>query len=214
MSPTRPYGGGVAAVISNEDFDDAEKGLYDSTQSLPVIPPAARLDDEKMPIHIETVLSAFSPIHEGLTPLSSMTALSPMVSRYLEATSPSPEPLAKLPARPKAKVSRWILFRLWFNTYRKFFTFVTTLNLTGIVLTACGRFPYAENHLGALVLGNLLCAILMRNELFLRILYTIAIYGLKWVRAKPPPPPPPPRLLCRLRGRPLMGILALISGLP
>jgi len=49
-------------------------------------------------------------------------------------------------------------------------------------MASLGRFSYAENHLGALVLGNLLCAILMRNELFLRVLYMIFIYGLRSVR--------------------------------
>lgn len=48
-------------------------------------------------------------------------------------------------------------------------------------MTALGRFPYAENHLGALVLGNLLAAILFRNELWMRFLYTVAIYGLRSV---------------------------------
>jgi hypothetical protein len=48
-------------------------------------------------------------------------------------------------------------------------------------MAALNRFPYAEKHLGALVLGNLLCAILMRNELFLRFLYLIAIHGLRGV---------------------------------
>jgi hypothetical protein len=48
-------------------------------------------------------------------------------------------------------------------------------------MAALHHFPYAENHLGALALGNLLCAIIMRNELFLRILYLIAIYGLRSV---------------------------------
>ncbi|PBP15806.1 hypothetical protein BUE80_DR013445 [Diplocarpon rosae] len=46
-------------------------------------------------------------------------------------------------------------------------------------MTIAGHFPYAENHLGALVLGNLLAAIMVRNELFLRFLYFIAIYGLR-----------------------------------
>ncbi|RKU47117.1 hypothetical protein DL546_004670 [Coniochaeta pulveracea] len=85
----------------------------------------------------------------------------------------------KKPAKAKQKVSRWILFQLWFNTYKKFFTFVTLLNLVGITMAALGRFRYANEHLGALVLGNLLMAILMRNELFLRCLYIVAIYGLK-----------------------------------
>jgi hypothetical protein len=69
--------------------------------------------------------------------------------------------------------------------YRRFFTFVVLLNLVGIILAAVGKFKYAENHLGALVLGNLLMAILMRNELFVRFLYLLTIYGLRSVRRYP-----------------------------
>ena len=94
----------------------------------------------------------------------------------------APPPLANLPVtlpksdKPKPakrKVSRWIRWQLWFNTYRKFFTFVMTLNLTGIVLAATGHWPYARNFTGQIVLGNLLFAILMRNELFGRFLYLV-----------------------------------------
>lgn len=94
---------------------------------------------------------------------------------------PDPESSEKRATNPRPKVSRWILFQLWFNPYRKFFTFVMLLNMTGIIMAALGRFRYADHHLGALVLGNLLLAVLMRNELFLRFLYTIAIYGLRSV---------------------------------
>jgi hypothetical protein len=142
-------------------------------------------------MEIENILfpsSPCSPIHEGLTPYSSVTRFStlPRLSLAWPAgwqprDERKPDSAVK-PPKPKPKPSRWILFQLWFNTYRKFFTFVTLLNLAGIVMAALGRFPYAEKHLGALVLGNLLCAILMRNELFLRFLYLIAIYGLRSVR--------------------------------
>ncbi|GJJ08479.1 hypothetical protein Clacol_002697 [Clathrus columnatus] len=83
--------------------------------------------------------------------------------------------LAKVdkPKPAKKKVSKWILWKIWFNTYRKFFTFVMTLNLTGVVLAATGHFPYARKYTGALVLGNLYAAILVRNELFGRFLYLI-----------------------------------------
>lgn len=139
-------------TITSSAIDDAEKGIYDSSLTLPVLstPPVAHLDEKKA--------------------LDATVAL----------PSPPPAPANK---PPKPKPSRWILFQLWFNTYRKFFVFVTSLNLVGIVLAAVGRFPYAENHLGALVLGNLLCAVLMRNELFLRFLYLISIYGLRSVRS-------------------------------
>jgi hypothetical protein len=147
----------AGATITSSALDDAEKGIYDSTPGLPVLssPASAHVDEKK-----ELAL---------ISPTSDATAASPRPA----------QPAAKKPT--KRKVSKWVLFRLWFNTYRKFFTFVTLLNLTGIILAALGHFPYAENHLGALVLGNLLCAVLFRNELFMRFLYTIAIYGLRSV---------------------------------
>ncbi|KAF8686566.1 hypothetical protein RHS04_00062 [Rhizoctonia solani] len=55
------------------------------------------------------------------------------------------------------------------------------MRLTRIVLAGIGRFEYAVNHSGALVLGNLLCAVMMRNELFLRFLFLIAnTFFAKW----------------------------------
>lgn len=53
----------------------------------------------------------------------------------------------------------------------KFFLFVVTFNLVGMILSATGHFSYARTHTGAILLGNLLTAVLMRNELFLRVLY-------------------------------------------
>lgn len=169
---------------SQDSLDDAEKGMFESSQVEVLAPlPFVYMGDQRHPTGIGSHLSPTSPVHQGITPLSSVPELSlsfpaepqkPTNASNLEATVKKPEP-------KKPKISRWILFQLWFNTYRKFFTFVTLLNLTGIILTALGKFPYAENHLGALVLGNLLCAILMRNELWMRFLYFIAIYGLRWV---------------------------------
>ncbi|CAG7846059.1 SubName: Full=Uncharacterized protein {ECO:0000313/EMBL:ENI11109.1} [Serendipita indica DSM 11827] len=159
MSSTWSAGDVTLGGSASREFDDAEKGVYENMQRLPILPPR-------------------------ITP----TVSNPMIPLKPEAACPrSPpaekpsedKPVQKKPPPPKRKVSRWILFQLWFNTYRKFFTFVTLLNLAGIIMAALNRFPYAEKHLGALVLGNLLCAILMRNELFLRFLYLIAIHGLR-----------------------------------
>lgn len=170
---------------SSQEYDDAEKGLYVDTQSFPPSPALAHTV-ERRALHVETSMSSlslFSPVHEGITPFSSVPVLTLTFPGEKPPSSSPPEskPPAKKPARAKPKISRWVLFNLWFNTYKKFFTFVTLLNLAGIIMAALNRFPYAENHLGALVLGNLLCAVLMRNELFLRFLYLIAIYGLRGV---------------------------------
>jgi hypothetical protein len=156
------------------DFDDAERGLYDSKQSLTALPPLAHID-QKSWLDFDDI---FSPIHEGITPSSSV----PLLSLSWPAGWQPRDQASKNSGRPKPKITRWIRFQVWFTTYRKFFTFVTLLNLAGIIMASLHRFPYAEKHLGALVLGNLLCAILMRNELFLRVLYTIAIYGLRSAR--------------------------------
>ena len=190
---------------TNQDYDDAEKGLYDGSDKQ-LAPPSAVHHEKPVLLHIETSVSSIhspmSPIHEGITPMSGVPVLSlsntvlatPEGVKQLPPTESSDPTGEKKPAppagkggstKPKRKVSKWILFTLWFNTYKKFFTFVTLLNLVGIILAALGRFPYAENHLGALVLGNLLMAVLMRNELFLRILYMIAIYGLRSVSYHP-----------------------------
>ncbi|KAF2276598.1 uncharacterized protein EI97DRAFT_473796 [Westerdykella ornata] len=171
---------------SQDSLDAAEKGLCDSSLESVAPPPFVYVDQSKE-LHIDTKpvpLSPASPVHQGITPFSSVPELSlqwPPGRRPTDANKlETVEKKKPLPAeKPKPKISRWILFDLWFNTYRKFFTFVTLLNLTGIILAALGKFPYAENHLGALVLGNLLCAIMVRNELFMRFLYMVAIYGLR-----------------------------------
>jgi len=201
MSPTDGSHGGAArpGASRGQDLDDAEKGMFDSTPSLPVLSYMPSTDSFEKPhpvLHLETGFAPFSPIrsgspiHEGITPFSSVLVLQLSWPKGYTPRDDKPAPVevvVKKPGAGKPKIGRWILFLLWFNTYRKFFTFVTLLNLTGIVMAALGRFPYAENHLGALVLGNLLCAILMRNELFLRFLYMVAIYGLRAVRLGPPP---------------------------
>lgn len=55
----------------------------------------------------------------------------------------------------------------------KFFTIVMIFNLIGLGLAASGRWQYPRKYTGAFVLGNLLVAILMRNELFGRCLYLL-----------------------------------------
>ncbi|KAF7315134.1 hypothetical protein MIND_00027700 [Mycena indigotica] len=97
---------------------------------------------------------------------ASTAALVPVLSKK------SPPPLA-LPHRTKRKISRMIRFSLWFNTYRKLFTFVVSANLVALILAAIGTWQYPRRYSGAMVLGNLQMAILMRNELFGRFLYLI-----------------------------------------
>lgn len=150
--------------IGHNDDDNAEKGLCDASQSPPTIPPSAHISSE-----------ATSTVNETIDP--------PRTSIERPAkTVPIPNPEVTKSIRVIDKsVSRWVLFHLWFNTYRKLFLLCTSLNLTAMISAELGHFSYAIHNSGAMVLGNLLFAVLMRNELFLRLLYTMAIYGLRSV---------------------------------
>lgn len=164
---------------SSQDITDAEEGLYNHTNDLTV---TDSNEKKETFVHVETIPTLSlptSPIHEGITPFSSVPILSLAPAPQAQDEKPSRQLIRSKPA--VQEVNRLIKFQLWFNTYRKFFTFVTILNGIGIIMAAMGRFRYADNHLGALVLGNLLAAILMRNELFLRVLYSLSIYGLRSV---------------------------------
>ena len=179
----------------HRELDDAEKGFYEHEEHVLVRPPFVHIHETlSSSSSISSPMSPLSPIHEGITPSSSVPVLTlarPAISGKSSNNSstillPTEKSEVTPPTKPKAqqpkkKVSRWILFRLWFNTYRMLFTFVTTLNLVGLIMCAIGQFEYAENHIGYLVLGNLLFAVMMRNELFLRFLYMVAIYGLRGV---------------------------------
>ncbi|THH13259.1 hypothetical protein EW146_g6937 [Bondarzewia mesenterica] len=75
--------------------------------------------------------------------------------------------------KPKKRAGLRVRALLWFNTYRKFYTFIVALNGVGILLAVIGKWQYPRRYTGAFVLGNLLVAILMRNELFGRLLYLL-----------------------------------------
>lgn len=163
----------------SQDYDSAEKGLYKERNNCIVLPAHVHIEYSTLQ-DVEALRSPMSPIHQGTTPNSSLPMLAlprPTLTKSTNATVTDTAVLK--PAPPKKKISRWILFQLRFSMYQKFFVFVVLLNLTGLIMAALSRFEYAENHIGALVLGNLLVAVLMRNELFLRLLYMIAIYSLR-----------------------------------
>ncbi|KAG5639481.1 hypothetical protein H0H81_001603 [Sphagnurus paluster] len=153
-------------MSSTSSIDDAEKGILDHELSVTLT----------LPTTVGLLPSASQDSRdtsESSLDLQATKDLKPVVA----PTPPTPQPalIPPLPTKKPAprKVSRWIQFQLWFNTYRKFFTFVMCINLTGIILAATGKWKYPRHYTGAMVLGNLLTAILMRNELFGRFLYLV-----------------------------------------
>ncbi|GAB1521114.1 hypothetical protein RhiTH_004205 [Rhizoctonia solani] len=85
----------------------------------------------------------------------------------------------KLPYQLKHKrntfkpAGSWIRFQLWFNTYRKFWVFIVSLELAGMIAAGAGKFPYAHSNTGGIVIGNILAGVVVRNELFGRLLYLL-----------------------------------------
>jgi hypothetical protein len=90
-----------------------------------------------------------------------------------DALIPIPRVPKGQPAPPKHRAPALMRFFLWYNTYRKFYTFVVCLNFACWVTTLTGHWSYPLRYPGAMVLGNLLAAVLVRNEVFGRFLYAI-----------------------------------------
>ncbi|KAH8107206.1 hypothetical protein BXZ70DRAFT_885318 [Cristinia sonorae] len=133
-------------------YDDAEKGVRELAP--PVQPmPSYPADEKKDPFANEKVALAVTTI--------------PVPEKKETPAAPPAKPAPK----PKKKVSKWILWQLWFNTYRKLFTFCFSINMIAIGLAASGHFPYAVKYNGAMAVANFNFAILMRNEIFGRLLY-------------------------------------------
>ncbi|KAF8874628.1 hypothetical protein CPB84DRAFT_1853534 [Gymnopilus junonius] len=140
--------------------------------SEPTIPPQTHPDPEKGTLEPLTVQLPFkddAKPEDLLSPTFGATKEkdSAVVATTKEVVAPKP----KQPAKPRKKASKWVLWSIWFNTYRKFFTFTFGINMIGLALAASGHWPYAVKYDGALVVANFNFAILMRNEVFGRILY-------------------------------------------
>ena len=163
---------------NDNQLDDVEKGILDNSNQLPIVPPAALTREA---INLPLTKATTPPVQAGLTPHLASAPTTTLTPEEKPRSAISEKPPVLPPKPPVRDTRKRTKFVLWFNAYRRFFTFCVTLNGVGILLAALNKFAYAENHLGALVLGNLLMAILMRNELFLRVLYLIAIHGLRGV---------------------------------
>lgn len=131
---------------------DPEKGTMD------LVLPA-----ELPPIHAKDLHNSSYMSEKSNVTSSAVTPTLPL--KHQDDRKPKPQ--------PKKRAGWRIRALLWFNTYRKFFTVIVTLNGVGILLAALDIWHYPRKYTSALVLGNLLTAILMRNELFGRLLYLI-----------------------------------------
>ncbi|CAE6339547.1 unnamed protein product [Rhizoctonia solani] len=161
---------------SNKPLDLAEDGASSEVIQLDttVSPtPQKEEKDASQPVDLSAVAVM---LQKGHTPSNLDTE---------KSTSENPTAVSA-PVKPKPKArfvpaSRWIRFQLWFNTYRKFFTFIILFELAGMITAGLGHFPYAHENTGGIVIGNILAGVVVRNELFGRLLYLIVnTFFAKW----------------------------------
>ncbi|KAG6778839.1 hypothetical protein POTOM_015187 [Populus tomentosa] len=80
------------------------------------------------------------------------------------------------PARKKkSRLSVILLDQGLFTVYKRLFVVCLTLNITGLVLAATGKFPYARNRAALFSIANILALTLCRSEAFLRVVFWIAV---------------------------------------
>ncbi|KAH9946290.1 uncharacterized protein BXZ73DRAFT_95794 [Epithele typhae] len=144
--PRRPVGAAPA-------YDDAEKGTLEQVAVFPV---------DKKPVSYPAEKKQ-DPFISEKKDVAVFTA---------PATKQDPYGQHKATGK-KHKVSKVITFKLWYNTYRKLFTIAFSVNMIMFGFAVSGHWPYAVKYAGAFAVGNFNFSILMRNEIFGRILYLI-----------------------------------------
>ena len=153
-------------------YDDAEKGLAEEV----LTPPRRSAAETDGPSSSSGSTVIHSPPLSPTTSAKQVVRLADAKTAEIEgrpAKSEEAAPTPKAPQPPKAEYPKFLQFVLWYNMYRRLFTIAMIFNVVTITITATGDFPYAHRHLGAFVLGNLTASILVRNEIFGRILYLL-----------------------------------------
>ncbi|OCB85780.1 hypothetical protein A7U60_g7132 [Sanghuangporus baumii] len=153
-------------------LNDAERGVAENVYAVDLPPPPTSASEGPTRINSVADLKKLPPpLHSSdEKPLASEKKVETVVVTKEVSNA------VKKPSPPKPKwkrASRWVRFKLWYNTYRKFFTVVVTFNGIALLLAALNVWTYPRRYTGAFILGNLLTAILVRNELFGRLLYLI-----------------------------------------
>ncbi|KAF9516669.1 hypothetical protein BS47DRAFT_1292070 [Hydnum rufescens UP504] len=66
--------------------------------------------------------------------------------------------------------------REWMSYYRMFFIIIVSFNAVGIGFTLAHRWGQGRRSVATYALVNILVALLARNEIFLRVLYTVLLF--------------------------------------
>ncbi|KAK0445122.1 hypothetical protein EV421DRAFT_339985 [Armillaria borealis] len=155
-------------MSSDCSVNDAEKGIAEECYAVPLTLQSSRPSLVSQDSCIKGSLS-----HPCL-PLPPLPhAKFETIALALPSKELSPNELALIRRPTKKRVSSWVKFRLWYNTYRRFFTVALLFNFISLICAATHTWEYPRNYTGAWILGNLLFAVLVRTELFTRFLYLV-----------------------------------------
>ncbi|KAL0398491.1 UNVERIFIED_CONTAM: hypothetical protein Sradi_2192400 [Sesamum radiatum] len=93
---------------------------------------------------------------------------------------PAPPPKSAPKKQSSSRLSVILLDQGLFTVYKRLFVVCLALNITGLVLAAVGRFPYARNRAALFSIANIFALVLCRSEAFLRIVFWLAVNVLGW----------------------------------
>ncbi|QRV78348.1 nonribosomal peptide synthetase [Ceratobasidium sp. AG-Ba] len=191
-SPTlglSPSGSPTMGTFSLYDIGMARNPIRDDDAGTLVSPTPARLPLPP-PIDLDKVTAKLTNkevfANTGLVFKPEPPATKPEDSAAAKVAEKRPKGILDVFRKDKPKPryvpeTRWIRFQLWFNTYRKFFTFIVIFQLIGMILAGTHHFPYARKNTGGIIVGNIMAAVIVRNEIFGRFLYlTVNTLFAKW----------------------------------
>ncbi|KAJ7514686.1 hypothetical protein O6H91_23G055400 [Diphasiastrum complanatum] len=86
-------------------------------------------------------------------------------------------------SQAKSRLDVILLEQNWSTVYKRLFVVSFVLNLACLVLAAVGHFHYAKTHAALFSVANVLMVVLVRSEVFLRIVFWLAveILGYRWI---------------------------------
>ncbi|KAK4440030.1 hypothetical protein Salat_0337900 [Sesamum alatum] len=93
---------------------------------------------------------------------------------------PIPPPQSGPKKQSSSRLSVILLDQGLFTVYKRLFVVCLALNITGLVLAAVGKFPYARDRAALFSIANIFALVLCRSEAFLRIVFWLAVNVLGW----------------------------------
>ncbi|KAJ7563254.1 hypothetical protein O6H91_03G102900 [Diphasiastrum complanatum] len=77
--------------------------------------------------------------------------------------------------RGNSRLKVLLMEQNWFSVYKRLWLLSITLNVIGLVLATTGHFPYAKSRAAVFSVANILASVLVRNEVFLRVLFWLSV---------------------------------------